>query len=93
MLLLSSCCADLDKEKIRNELSKSLKIGDTREKVEFVLRSHGIDFSYDAEFEQRYSSNIRGKNCAFDKSVIIYIYINKSGLVSKIEVLNSYTFL
>lgn len=92
MLLLSSCCADLDKEKIRNELSKSLKIGDTHEKAELVLKNLVISSSYD-EYQQRYQSNFTGKNCAFDKSVIIYIYINKSGLVSKIEVLNSYTFL
>lgn len=92
VMSLSSCCADLDKEKVRAELSKELHVGDSREKAELVLKSHGMDFSYD-KFEQRYQSGIRGENCAFDKSVIVYIYINKSGLVSKIEVSNSYTFL
>ncbi len=91
-LLLSSCCTDLDKEKIKGELSKELQIGDTREKVELVLKRHGMDFSYD-EYQQRYQSGIRGENCAFDKSVIVLVYINKLGRVSKIEVTNSYTFL
>ncbi len=89
---LSSCCADLDKEKISAELHKDLHVGDSREKAELVLKSRGIEFSYD-EYQQRYQSNIRGENCAFDKSVLVFIYLNKSGLVSKIEVSNSYTFL
>ncbi len=92
VLFLSGCCAGLDKETIENELAKDLKIGDSREKAELALKSHGMDFSYD-EYQDLYSSNIRGKNCAFDKSVMVTIYINKSGLVSKIEVSNSYTFL
>lgn len=92
VLSLSGCCAGLDEEIIREKLSKELHVGDSREKVELVLKSHGMDFSYD-EYQDLYSSNIRGKNCAFDKSVMVTIYINKSGRVSKIEVSNSYTFL
>lgn len=92
VMSLSSCCADLDKEKISAELNKELHVGDSRGKVESILKIHGIDFSYD-EYQQRYQSGIRGENCAFDKSVIVLIYINESGLVSKIEVSNSYTFL
>lgn len=92
-LSLSSCCTDLDKDKIRAELSKELQIGDTREKVELVLKRHRIDFSYYEEPERKYYANITGKNCAFDKSVIVDIYMDKSGRVSKIEVTNSYTFL
>jgi hypothetical protein len=84
---------DLTKDKVRSEINKDLQIGDPREKVERVLKSRGIDFSYDGQFEQRYSSNIKGKNCAFDKSVILYIYLDKSGNVSRIETLDSYTFL
>ena len=92
VMSLSSCCADLDKEKISAELNKDLHVGDSREKAESVLRNHQIGFSYD-EYQNLYSSNIRGKDCAFDKSILVTIYLNKSGVVSKIEVSNSYTFL
>jgi len=91
-LVLSGCCADLNKDKIKNELAKNLQVGDSREKAERVLKSHGIYFSYD-EYSQRYQSNITGKNCAFDKSVIVYIYIGESGGVSRIETSYAYTFL
>lgn len=92
VLLLSGCCAGLDEEIIRDKLTKELHVGDSREKVALVLKSHGMDFSYD-EYQQRYQSGIRGENCAFDKSVIVLIYMDKSERVSKIEVSNSYTFL
>lgn len=94
VLSLGGCCAGLDAEMVRGKLSKELHVGDSREKVELVLKRHGIDFDYEDEPEQRYHAIIRGKNCAFDKSVTVNVYIiNKSGLVSKIEVFNSYTFL
>ena len=89
---LSGCCAGLDKDKIKSELSKDLQVGDSREKVERVLKNQGLVFSYD-EYSQRYQSGIRGENCAFDKSVILYIYIDKSGGVSRIDASDSYTFL
>ena len=92
---LSACCADLDEKKVRAELNKYLHVGDSREKAELVMKSHGISLSYD-QYQQRYQSNITDKNSTFnpfDKSVIVYIYIDQSGLVSKIEVSNSYTFL
>lgn len=92
---LSGCCAGLDEEIIREKLSKELHVGDSREKVELVLKSHGMDFSYD-EHQQRYQSGIGGEDCnfnPFNKVVAVLIYINKSGRVSKIEVSNSYTFL
>jgi hypothetical protein len=92
-LCLSGCCPDLDKDKIKNELDASLQVGDSREKVEKVLKAHGIEFGYDGEFEQRYSANIVGKGCAFDKSVIVYIYMDKLGGMSRIETSDSYTFL
>ena len=89
VMSLSSCCADLDKDKIRDELSKYLAIGDTREKVELVLKNHGIIFGYD-EYENLYYSNIRGKNCSFDKAVVVDIYIDKLGRVSKIKTSYAY---
>ena len=96
VLFLSGCCAGLDEEIIRDKLTKELHIGDSREKVERVLKSHGMDFSYDAEFEQRYQAGIGGEDCAFNplnKVVTVSIYMDKSGRVSKIEVSDSVTFL
>lgn len=93
--VLCGCCPNLDKDKIKNEISKDLKIGDSREKVESVLKSHGIAVRYD-EYQQRYYSGIGGEDCAFNpfnKVVDVGVYIDNSGLVSKIETSYSYTFL
>lgn len=92
-ILLTSCCSDLNKEEISSVLSNALHVGDSREKIESVLKGSGIDFSFDEKFEHRYSSTIRGKNCfnPFDKSVGVYIYLDKSERMSKIETFYSYT--
>lgn len=90
--VLCGCCPNLDKDKIKSELSSNIKIGDPREMVEQVLKANQLEFSYD-EFQQRYPSGIEGGGCEFNKSVIIYIYIDQSGQVSKIETSDSYTFL
>lgn len=90
--VLCGCCPNLDKDKIKSEISKDLKIGDSREKVEDVLKNNRIEFTYD-EYENLYSSNIRGGNCEFDRTVLVTIYLDSSGRVSKIETSDSYTFL
>lgn len=90
ILFLSACCSDLNKDRIKSEISKILQIGDSREKVELVLKNHGIIFGYD-EYENLYYSNIRGENCAFDKVVVVDVYMDKSGRVSKIETSYAYT--
>lgn len=93
-LFVSGCnkCADLDKEKIKEEFSKELHVGDSRKKVVHVLIKSGMNFIYD-EYSDAYSLTIRGKDCAFDKSVLVDIYLDKSGSMSKIETSYAYTFL
>lgn len=92
VLLLAGCCPNLNKDKIKSDLYKEMQVGDSREKIERVLKSHRIDFSYD-EYQHRYQSNIRGENCAFDKSIILYVYVDTSMRMLKIETSDSYTFL
>ena len=94
VLFVSGCdnCPDLDKDKIKEELSKELHVGDSRKQVEHVLIKSGMDVRYD-EYQHRYATNISGNNCAFDKSVFVTIDIDKYGSVSKIDAIYLYTFL
>lgn len=92
MWSLSGCCAGLDEGKIRSDFSAELQVGDSREKIERVLERHRIDFSFD-EHQHRYQSNIRGENCTFDKSIILYVYVDPSMRMLRIETSDSYTFL
>jgi len=72
------------------EINKLIHVGDSRETIERVLKSKGIRFSYD-EFQQRYQSNIKGNNCLFDKSILLFVYLDKSGRMSRIETQEAYT--
>lgn len=90
--LLTGCCPGLDKDKIKSDLSKDLQVGDSREKIERVLSSHGFSFSY-SEYQNLYNTTVRGKNCAFDKAVILTVYLDESGRMLRIETSDSYTFL
>lgn len=90
---LAACCPDLDKEKIKAMLNKELHVGDSREKIETVLKNNNIKFGYDGVYEHKYYSSIRSKNCfnPFDKSVDVEVYLDKSDLLSKININYSYT--
>ena len=87
---LGGCCKELTALDIKKELDNSLHIGDSNEKIKQVLTKKGIAFSYD-EFDKRYQSNIQGNGCTLGKSVIVYIYLDQSGLIKKIETLDAYS--
>ena len=85
-LLVSGCndCPDLDKDKIKEYLSKELHVGDSRKKVVQVLIKSGIDFSSD-KYSNAYHGIIRGgKSCPLD-AILVDIYMDKSDAVLKIE--------
>ena len=70
-------------------LSAKLKSGDSRTKIESVLKGAGIQFSYD-KYSNRYQSNITDQ-CGKFESVIVYVYLDNSSKMAKIETLVSYT--
>ena len=85
-LLVSGCndCPDLDKDKIKEYLSKELHVGDSRKKVVQVLIKSGMDFSND-EYANAYHGIIwGGKSCPLD-AILVDIYMDKSDAVLKIE--------
>jgi len=93
-LALSGCNSDCMKaktEEMRTLLENKLKIGDTRGKVDVVLKKAGIAYSYD-RFQNRYQSTIYNSKCGDDKATSIYIYFTTSGRMQKIEVRETYTW-
>jgi hypothetical protein len=73
-------------------LYEELKVGDTGERVEAVLRATGYPYGYD-RFERRYQSTASDKRCNPYKAVSISVYMDSSGKLSKIVTFDSYTGL
>lgn len=80
---------------VTNTLNKALKVGDSREKIESTLKDIKSDFSYD-KYQQRYTAIVRDVygasfNGAPFRAISVDIYLDKSGNMSRIEVVNVYT--
>ena len=73
-------------------LNSELKIGDSRQTIESVLTHEGMGHSYD-KYQNRYQSNVYFPQCGNDQAVSIYIYLDQSGNLAKIEAFASYTGL
>jgi hypothetical protein len=73
-------------------LNGELKIGDSRQTIESVLTHERIGYSYD-KYMNRYQSNVYYPQCGNDQSVSIYIHLDQSGKLAKIEAFASYTGL
>jgi len=81
----------LNANEVKNMLNEKLKVGDPREKAEEILREFDISFSYD-KFSKRYQSTIINKEkCDPYHAISLYIDIDEKGLISKIDVFDSYT--
>ena len=65
------------------------KVGDTRKRVEEVLKSVGIIYEYDP-FQNRYQGTITDKRCPYE-AIQIYVTLDISEKLSKVEVFESYT--
>ncbi len=78
-------------KQVRANLEEQLHVGDSREKIEAVLQSIGIRYSYD-EFSNRYQSTVR-EECGKFEAVSVYVNLDDQGRLSAIEVFNSYTWL
>ena len=73
-------------------LNSELKIGDNRQTIESVLTHEGIGHSYD-KYTNRYGSTVYFPQCGNDQTVSIYIYLDQSGNLAKVEAFASYTGL
>ena len=89
---LTSCSRDcLNTREVRDHLNRELKVGDPRARVDEVLKSASIDFSYD-KFQHRYQSYIKNAQCSQWRAISIYVTFDKSDRMSKVEVFDSYTY-
>src|SRR5665213_1093635 len=83
-------CMKPKTEEIRNLLRRELWLGDTREKVENVLKNAGIAFEYD-RFLNRYQSTIADSRCGPYVAITVYVNFDSSEKMSKVDVFESYT--
>ena len=87
-----SCGRDcLNPNSVEQVLNTELSVGDDREKIEGVLKNHGLKVSYD-KYSNRYSSYIKS-DCDKFKAISVYIQLDRGEKVLSIEVFNSYTML
>lgn len=80
----------LKTDEIRALLNQEIKAGDSRDKVDVVLKNAGIDYSYDAN-QHRYGSTIRDDRCGPWQAISIYVNFDLSEKVTGVEVFESYT--
>lgn len=92
-LTLSGCnedCMKPETKELRDLLEKELKVGDTRERVEGVLKNAGIAYEYD-QFQNRFQSTITDSQCGPYWAISLYVYFNSSNKMSKVEAFESHT--
>ena len=88
---LAACGGECVKtSEIKELLNKELKTGDTRQKVEQVLKSAGIEYSFDA-FQNRYQATARDARCSQREAASIYAAFDASGKMLAVDVFSSYT--
>lgn len=81
----------MDAKEVRHMLNGKLSVGDPREKAEDILRELDITYTYD-KFSKRYQATIIDKeSCDQYRAVSLYVDVDDKGLVSKIDVFDSFT--
>lgn len=93
VLALLGCgydCLKPKTEEVRSLLEKELKVGDTPERVEEVLKNAGILYSYD-RFQNRYQSTIFDSRCGPYQAISVYVYLDSLKKMSKFEVRVTFT--
>ena len=85
-------CADcLNTNEVRTLLNKRLKVGDTRQEIEAVLKDIGFSWTY-TDFLKRYNTTLRDeKRCGAYQAISVYIKLDESERLKEIEVFGSYT--
>lgn len=90
---LSACGGDCRKfDEIKYFIEREIKVGDSRERADSLLKIAGVDYGYD-EYQNRYQSTIHDSACGKWVDLSIYVSFDKFGNVSKAEAFRSYTGL
>jgi hypothetical protein len=92
-LTLAGCgsCMHRELTQTRSFLEAELKLGDPRERIEEVLRKAGVPNVYDP-YGNRYQSLITADRCR-GSNVVVYVNLDSSGRMSRIEAFESFTGL
>lgn len=89
-LLNKGCLESTNVEALRARVTTQLKVGDSRERVEQVLRSSGIHYSYD-RFQSRFQSTVDDSRCGLKQAISLYVYLDSAQKMLKVEAFASYT--
>lgn len=86
-------CADandaIKAKEVQANLESSLAIGASRNEVEAVLGRLNIDHSYD-KYASRYQGIIRNAGGPMDHAIVVYVYMNQDGKLTRVEAHDSY---
>jgi hypothetical protein len=85
--------AAISRAQVESELHAKLSIGDSANKIEGSLKAEKCLYSWDPHqnrYQGKFTPRFKG---LMDRSVEIYVYVDKERRMVRIEVLNTYTFL
>jgi len=90
-LVACSDTSDVTKaENIEHQINTSLRAGASTKEVEATLGRLNIQHSYD-KYASRYQGIIRDTGGPTDHAVVVYVYMDVSGKLTKVETHDSYT--
>lgn len=92
-VILTGCLSTLDitPKEVEEKINLSLTPGDDAGKIEAYFKNEGLGLSYD-KFQNRYQSIIRHPDSNFH-AITIYVYVDESKKIVRVEANDSYTFL
>ncbi len=76
-------------KQLQGELQAAMKVGDSREKIESVLKGRSLETTYD-KYSQRYQSIMRRPTTDFH-AIVIYVNVDKERRFVSVEAHDSYT--
>lgn len=90
---LAACadsCLSRKTHEVRAMLNTEIKLGDSRDQVEYVLKNAHFVYGFD-QFQNLYQANVYTSECGSYQAVSIYVHFDSEGKVMKVEVFESYT--
>jgi len=88
--ILSFAANDLPSSKqLQNELQAALKVGDSKEKIESVLKDRSLRATYD-KYSHRYQSIMRSPTTEAH-AIVIYVNVDQERRFVYVETYDSYT--
>ena len=76
---------------IEKKLHASLSVGDSREKIERVLTENNMPFNFN-KYDHRYETGGKPEEKrAIERVISVYIYVDGSNRLARVEVRNAYT--